>query len=155
MAVSASPTARAVRTACFAEQMEQKKQLLLASSKTNYPPAFHSLRAGSRTIYQNGTDVNVLFERRVAAVNTQSQHRSRKKWWIDKKLLALEQAGGRTGALPSKNIDQTVKRLYAFFSDCVRSLGCCNVQRQVLFPVSSLHEVVPITTGSIFEILTS
>jgi hypothetical protein len=41
--VSASPTARAVRTACFAEQMEQKKQLLLAFSKKNYPPAFHSL----------------------------------------------------------------------------------------------------------------
>jgi hypothetical protein len=43
MAVSASPAARAVRTACFAEQMEQKKQLLLASSQRLYPPAFHSL----------------------------------------------------------------------------------------------------------------
>ena len=43
MAVSASPAARAVRTACFAEQMEQKKQLLLASSQKSYPPAFHSL----------------------------------------------------------------------------------------------------------------
>jgi hypothetical protein len=31
----------------------------------------------------DGADVNVLFERRVAVVNTQSQHRSRKKWWID------------------------------------------------------------------------
>jgi hypothetical protein len=39
-------------------------------------------RAGSRTIYQHGADVNVLFERRVAVVNTQSQHRPRKKWWI-------------------------------------------------------------------------
>jgi hypothetical protein len=29
------------------------------------------------------TDVNVLFERRVAMVNTQSQDRSRKKWRID------------------------------------------------------------------------
>jgi hypothetical protein len=29
------------------------------------------------------SDVDVLFERRVAVVNTQSQHRSRKKWWID------------------------------------------------------------------------
>jgi hypothetical protein len=28
-------------------------------------------------------DVNVLLERRVAMVNTQSQQRSRKKWWID------------------------------------------------------------------------
>ena len=43
MAVLASPTVRAVRTACFAEQMEQKKQLLLASSQKSYPPAFHSL----------------------------------------------------------------------------------------------------------------
>jgi hypothetical protein len=33
-------------------------------------------------IYQHGTDVNVLFERRAAVANTQSQHRSRKKWWI-------------------------------------------------------------------------
>jgi hypothetical protein len=30
-------------------------------------------------------------------------------------LLALEQRGGRTGALLSKNIDQTVKSLHAFF----------------------------------------
>jgi hypothetical protein len=44
MAVSASPAARAVRTACFAEQMEQKKQLLITSSQKSYPPAFHSLR---------------------------------------------------------------------------------------------------------------
>jgi hypothetical protein len=43
MAVSASPAARAVRTACFAEQMEQKKQLLITSSQKSYPPAFHSL----------------------------------------------------------------------------------------------------------------
>ena len=43
MAVSASPTARAVRTACFAEQMEQKKQLLITFSQKSYPPAFHSL----------------------------------------------------------------------------------------------------------------
>ena len=40
-------------------------------------------RAGSRTIYQHGADVNVLFERRVSVVNTQSQHRSREKRWID------------------------------------------------------------------------
>jgi hypothetical protein len=44
MAVSASPAARAVRTACFAEQMEQKKYLLITSSQKNYPPAFHSLK---------------------------------------------------------------------------------------------------------------
>jgi hypothetical protein len=43
MAVSASPAARAVRTACFAEQMEQKKQLLPASSQRSYPPALHPL----------------------------------------------------------------------------------------------------------------
>jgi hypothetical protein len=43
MAVLGSPAARAVRTACFAEQMQQKKQLLLASSQKSYPPAFHSL----------------------------------------------------------------------------------------------------------------
>jgi hypothetical protein len=43
MAVSASPASRAVRTACFAEQMEQKKQLLITSSQKSYPPAFHSL----------------------------------------------------------------------------------------------------------------
>jgi hypothetical protein len=36
-------------------------------------------------------------------------------------LLALEQTGGRTGALLSKNIDRTVKSLHAFFSDYVRS----------------------------------
>jgi hypothetical protein len=46
-------------------------------------------------------------------------------------LLALEQTGGRTGALLSKNIDQAVKSLHAFFSDCVRSLEWCAVQRQV------------------------
>ena len=51
MAVSASPTARAVRTACFAEQMEQKKQLLIASSgwslqSKKLPPSFSfTLRA--------------------------------------------------------------------------------------------------------------
>jgi hypothetical protein len=49
MAVSASPAARAVRTACFAEQMEQKKQLLITSSQKSYPPAFHSLLATART----------------------------------------------------------------------------------------------------------
>jgi hypothetical protein len=47
-------------------------------------------RAGSRTIYQHGVDVNVLFERRVAVVNTQSQHRSRKNGGLTQ-LLALEQ----------------------------------------------------------------
>ena len=88
-------------------------------------------RAGSRKIYQHGADVNVLFERRVAMVNTQSQHRSRKKWWIDTQLLALEQSGGRTGALLSNNIDRTVKSLHAFFSDYGRSLEWYTVQRQV------------------------
>jgi hypothetical protein len=88
-------------------------------------------RAGSRTIYQHGTDVNVLFERRVAVVDTQSQQCSRNKWWIDTTSCAGAN-GGRTGALLSKNIDRTVKRsLHAFFSDYVRSLGWCTVQRQV------------------------
>jgi hypothetical protein len=71
-------------------------------------------RAGSRTIYQHGADVNVLFERRVAMVNTQSQHRSEKNGGLTQ-LFALEQSGGRTGALLSKNIDRTVKSLHAFF----------------------------------------
>jgi hypothetical protein len=35
-------------------------------------------------------------------------------------LLALEQSGGRTGALLSKNIDRAVKSLHAIFSDSVR-----------------------------------
>jgi hypothetical protein len=63
-------------------------------------------RAGSRTIYQHGADVNVLLERRAAMVSTQSQHRSRKKWWIGTtaQLFALEQSGGLTGALLSKNM---------------------------------------------------
>ena len=87
-------------------------------------------RAGSRIIYQHGADVNVLFERRVSMVNTQSQYRSRKKCGLTQ-LLALEQTGGRTGALLSKNIDRTVKRLHAFFSDYVRSLEWCIAQRQV------------------------
>ena len=68
-------------------------------------------RAGSRTIYQHGADVNVLFERRVAVVNTQSQHRSRKKWRIDTTTCARA-IGGRTGALISKNIDRTVTFLH-------------------------------------------
>jgi hypothetical protein len=46
-------------------------------------------------------------------------------------LLALEQTGGRTGALLSKNIDRAVKSLHTFFSDCVRSLEWCTAQRQV------------------------
>jgi hypothetical protein len=37
-------------------------------------------------------------------------------------LLALEQSGGRTGALLSKNIDRAVKSLRAFFSNSVRYL---------------------------------
>ena len=49
-----------------------------------------------------------------------------------KQLLALGQTGGRTGALLSKNVDRTVKSLHAFFSDYVRSLEWCTVQRQVL-----------------------
>jgi hypothetical protein len=44
MAVLASPAALAVRTACFAEQMQQKKQLLITSSQKSYLPAFHSLK---------------------------------------------------------------------------------------------------------------
>jgi hypothetical protein len=63
-------------------------------------------------------------------VNTQSQHRSRKNGGLTQ-LLALEQTGGRTGALLSKNIDRTVKSLHAFFSDYVRFLEWCAVQRQV------------------------
>jgi hypothetical protein len=46
-------------------------------------------------------------------------------------LLALEQSGGRTGALLSKNIDRTAKSLYALFSDYGRSLEWYTVQRQV------------------------
>jgi hypothetical protein len=61
-------------------------------------------------------------------------------------LLALEQSGGRTGALLSKNIDRTLKSLHAFFSDHGRSLEWCTVQRQVPSTrVSSLHEIVPIS----------
>jgi hypothetical protein len=84
--------------------------------------------AGSRTIYQHGADVNVLFERRVAMVNTQTV---REKNGGLTQLLALEQSGGRTGALLSKNIDRTVKSLYAFFSDYGRSLEWYTAQRQV------------------------
>ena len=62
MAVSASPTARAVRTACFAEQMEQKKQLLLASSKKNYPPAFHSLEVQLADDMINGANFLAVLE---------------------------------------------------------------------------------------------
>jgi hypothetical protein len=40
-------------------------------------------RAGSRTTYHHGADVNVLLGRRAAMVSTQSQHRSRNKWRID------------------------------------------------------------------------
>jgi hypothetical protein len=50
-------------------------------------------------------------------------------------LLALEQADGHTGALLSKDIDQTVKSLYAFFSDCVRSLEWCAVESVCRKPV--------------------
>jgi hypothetical protein len=53
MAVPASPAARAVRAACFAEQMEQKKQLLPAFSQKSYPPQFfiHSCgRARDRVV---------------------------------------------------------------------------------------------------------
>jgi hypothetical protein len=48
-------------------------------------------------------------------------HRSRKNGGLTQ-LLALEQSGGRTGALLSKNIDRAVKSLHVFFSDYVRSL---------------------------------
>jgi hypothetical protein len=87
-------------------------------------------RAGSRTIYQHGADVNALFERRVAMANTQSQHRPRKNGGLTQPL-ALEQSGGRTGALLSNNIDRTAKSLYAFFSDYGRSLEWYTAQRQV------------------------
>jgi hypothetical protein len=86
-------------------------------------------RAGSRIIYQHGADVNVLLERRASMVITQLQHRSRKKWWIDTTSCARA-IGGRTGALLSKSIDRTIKSLHAFFSDYVRSLEWCSVQRQ-------------------------
>jgi hypothetical protein len=54
MVVSASPAARAVRTACFAEQMEQKKQLLITSSQKSYHPAFHSLNALAGSAHRPG-----------------------------------------------------------------------------------------------------
>jgi hypothetical protein len=63
---------------------------------------------------QHGTDANVLFERRVAMVNTQSHHRSRKNGGLTQ-LLALEQSGGHTGALLSKNIGRAVKVCTPFF----------------------------------------
>jgi hypothetical protein len=97
-------------------------------------------RAGSRTIYQHGTDVNVLFERWVAVVNTQSQHRSRKNGGSTQ-LLALGQSGGRTGALLSKNIDRAVKILPAFFLTTGDLWN--GILRSDRFPVSSLHEIVP------------
>jgi hypothetical protein len=87
-------------------------------------------RAESRTICQHGADVNVLFERRVAMANTQSQSTVREKNGGLTQLLALGQSGGRTGALLSNNIDRAVKSLYAFFSDYGRSLEWHTVQRQ-------------------------
>jgi hypothetical protein len=66
MAVLASPAARAVRTACFAEQMQQKK-ILLASSQKSYPPAFHSLSANRRRVS--------AFNKRVCAYNYFSRGR--------------------------------------------------------------------------------
>jgi hypothetical protein len=83
-----------------------------------------------------GTDDTVLLERRAAMVSTQSQHRSRKKWWIDTTSCARA-IGGRTGALLSKNIDRAVKSLHAFVSEYARSLvlgisGCHTAQRQAL-----------------------
>jgi hypothetical protein len=75
-----------------------------------------------RTIDQHGTGVNVLFERRVALVNTQSQHRSRTnctKWWIDIDTAscagALGQSGGRTGALLSKKYRSGGKKFACAF----------------------------------------
>jgi hypothetical protein len=97
---------------------------------TTVSDSLRNSRADSRTIYQHGTDVNVLFERRVAVVNTQSQHRSRKNLGL-RQLLALEQSGGRTGALLLDNIDRTAKSLHAFFSDYGGSLEWYTAQRQV------------------------
>jgi hypothetical protein len=114
-------------------------------------------RAGSRTIYQRGADVNVLFERRVAVVNTQSQHRSRKKWWI-LTLASCACAGtigwprGRTGA------EYSVLRsaLEKCRSDGKKFVLCTHFFLTPLgpsdgvllcsdrFPVPSLHAVVPI-----------
>jgi hypothetical protein len=73
-------------------------------------------RADSRIIYQHGTDVNVLIERRIAMENTQSQHRPtvREK---NGGLTQLRAPGGRTGALLSNNIDRAVESLHALFSD--------------------------------------
>jgi hypothetical protein len=61
-------------------------------------------------------------------------------------LLALEQSGGRTGALLSKNIDRAVKSLHAFFSDYGRSLEWYTAQRQVpsiKYQVYMKYEIVP------------
>jgi hypothetical protein len=93
-------------------------------------------RAGSRTTHQHGTDVNVLFERRVSVVNTQSQHYClllREKNGGLTQLLALEQSAGRTGDLLSKNIDRTVKGLRAFFLTALDlpEGGGSTAQRQV------------------------
>jgi hypothetical protein len=56
-------------------------------------------------------------------------------------LALLEQPGGRTGALLSKNIDRAVKKLCAFF---LTPLDLQNgILRSDRFPVSRIHEVVP------------
>jgi hypothetical protein len=104
---------------------------------------FIAFSGGPRTVYQHGTDVNVLLERRAAVVSTQSQHRSRKKWRIDIAPCACAGATGwphRCSALEKYRSDG--KSLYALFSDCVGSLdfgmvncaACRREQRQVTGP---------------------
>jgi hypothetical protein len=78
-------------------------------------------RAGSRTIYQHGADVNLLFERRVAVVTTQSQHRSRKKWWIDTTSCAGAR-GWPHGCSALEKYRSGGKKFARIFSDYVRSL---------------------------------
>ena len=62
MAVSASPAARAVRTACFAEQMEQKKQSLPAHLVFNQQKSLAIATVGPRpSQVVRSTALGVLF----------------------------------------------------------------------------------------------
>jgi hypothetical protein len=99
----------------------QKQRSCLWISMTIVSDSLRNGRAGSRTIYQHGADVNVLFRRRVAVANTQSQHRSRKKWRIDTASCFLRWSN-RVAApvLCSRKIsigDRTAESLHAVFSD--------------------------------------
>jgi hypothetical protein len=78
--------------------------------------AFCSDLFQNETGFVKGLDsqANVLLERRAAVVSTQSQRRSRKKWWFDT-APCVRAVGGRTGALLSENIGRTVKRLHVVF----------------------------------------